>query len=78
MKLRDKFAPIVYCYVGSGMLTNSYDETAVDYNTEKCEKICDEFTIGFTDWLMIKMSNPNFPAKPTEELLKLYKEEKNL
>ena len=78
MTLKEKFAPMVYCYLGSGMLTNTYDENVVDHFAKKCEDVSDEFASGFLDWVMIKMSNPNFISHSNKELLRIYKEEKNL
>ena len=78
MKLREKFAPYVYCFMGSGMLTNTHDEEVIEHFAKKCEKVCDEFSKDFIDWVMKKMSSPAFPSYTNQELLDLYKKEHNL
>ena len=78
MKLKEKFAPFVYCFLGSGMLTNTRDEDVVEHMAKKCESISDEFASGFLDWALLKFSYSNFPSYSNEELLRMYKEENNL
>jgi len=39
-ELVEKFIPSVYCYIGSGMLTNSYDENVAKSNAKACALIC--------------------------------------
>lgn len=54
MKLKYKFLDHVYCFMGSGMLTNTYDEDIANWNaenSEKCEKIAEGFAIRFTKWV---------------------------
>jgi len=46
-------------------------------DSESCEKIADEFAIGFADWLDINFKL-NFTNNIFKELLKIYKEEKGL
>lgn len=41
-ELIDKFLPNVYCYLGSGMLTNEYDEGVALNNAKRCTLICAE------------------------------------
>lgn len=78
MKLKEKFAPYVYCFLGSGMLTNTRDEDVVEHMALRCTDVCDEFAVGFMDWVQFKMADPKFPSYSNERLLKMYKEENNL
>jgi hypothetical protein len=32
----EKYMPMMYCYLGSGMLTNSYDEGVAKSNAKSC------------------------------------------
>jgi hypothetical protein len=74
MKLKDRFIEHVYCFMGSGMLTNTYDENVANYHAEKCEKIADDFSIEFSKWCF-----KNFDMTNTiEQLLEIYKKEKSL
>ena len=42
-ELIEKFSPYVYCYVGSGMLSDYYDKDIVrNYANECCHILCDE------------------------------------
>lgn len=42
-ELIEKFMPYMYCYMGSGMLSNDYDEKTVIDNTIQCALItCNE------------------------------------
>ena len=38
--------------MGSGMLSNSYDENVANSNADECEKIVDEFAIEFGRWII--------------------------
>lgn len=78
MTLKDKFAPFVYCFLGSGMLTNTRDEDVVEHMANKCEQVSDEFAMGFLNWVQWKMSDSKFPSYSNERLLRMYKEENNL
>ena len=51
MTLIEKFLPKMYCYFGSGMLTNAYNENVALQNAKECEKIADEVAIEFGNWL---------------------------
>ena len=42
VELIEFFKPLVYCYMGSGMLSNDYDEKVVLENTKKCAVKCVE------------------------------------
>ncbi len=46
-----------------------------DTDSEECEKITDEFAIGFVEWLD-KLQSIDY--KTYEQLLKIYKKEKEL
>jgi len=35
-ELIEKHKPFIYCYMGSGMLTNTYDEVAATMMAKKC------------------------------------------
>lgn len=39
-ELIEKFKPHTYCFIGSGMLTNSYDERIALLEAQKCAQIC--------------------------------------
>jgi hypothetical protein len=50
----------------------------IDINkVEECEKIADEFAIGFAEWIR-NMSFGKYHAHSTKELLEIYKKEKGL
>jgi hypothetical protein len=66
MTLQDKFYNI------------GYNEYGFDY--DECEKIADEFAIGFAEWIVFKEYHQDIWVKhnKTKELLELYKKEKGL
>jgi len=39
-ELVDKFRPYMYCYMGSGMLSNDYDENVETDNAKYCALLC--------------------------------------
>ena len=39
-ELVDRYMRYVYCYMGSGMLTNDYDEIVALSNAKQCALIC--------------------------------------
>jgi hypothetical protein len=46
---------------------------------DKCEKIADEFAIGFADWIRVcKLKGRPYDFENIKELLEIYKEEKDL
>ena len=48
-------------------------------NAKQCEKIADEFAIGFAEWLVIRYNEDIiFDEYTTKELLEIYKKEKGL
>ena len=70
MTLKEKFLPKMYCFFGSGMLTNSYDEKVAESNAKECEKIADDYAVEFAEWLM--------DSHVSELTLKEFKKEKGL
>ena len=47
-QLVNNFSPFVYCYVGSGMLTNTFDNQAIKMNAKQCALIAvDEILLGY-------------------------------
>jgi hypothetical protein len=61
MTLKEKFGEL---YVEKGM-------------ANECEKIADDFAIGFAEWIR-NMSFGKYHAHSTKELLEIYKKEKGL
>lgn len=50
IQLVEKFMPLVYCYLGSGMLSNDYDEKVAKSNAKECAIICvDKIIESHTD-----------------------------
>jgi hypothetical protein len=92
MKLKEKFLDHVYCFMGSGMLTNTYDEDIANWNAEKCEFIAENFAINFAKWVdkfyfQGHDNNKYYKSEARKnegevftirQLLKLYKKEKGL
>jgi hypothetical protein len=83
MTLREKFLPRMYCFFGSGMLSNTYDEKVANDNATECEKITDELAVGFAEWMLLLLYDKMYNNKPIEtanvnELLKIYKKENGL
>jgi hypothetical protein len=64
-------------------LKENFDEVFIenwlsDYATE-CEKITDDFAIGFADWIRVcKLKGRPYDFENIKELLTIYKEEKDL
>jgi hypothetical protein len=73
MKLKDRFIEHVYCFMGSGMLTNTYDEQIANWNAERCENIAHDFATEFAEWCGVPIADLDI-----EELLKEYKKIKGL
>jgi hypothetical protein len=46
----DKYMPMMYCYLGSGMLTNSYDEGVAKSNAKSCAILHCQ---GIIDFMML-------------------------
>ena len=47
-ELIEKFKPHVYCFMGSGMLSNSYDENVALNEAKKCALICAQTVLEST------------------------------
>ncbi len=47
-ELIEQFKPYVYCFLGSGMLTNTEDEDVITLNARRCALICAEKLIEQT------------------------------
>jgi len=89
MTLKEKFLPRMYCFMGSGMLSNTYDKDIAEDNAMECEKIADNFAIEFLEftegtysysnifdhWYLHANTSKTFTKK---ELLEIYKKEKGL
>jgi hypothetical protein len=64
-------------------IVESENRMCYDYNhlelAEECEKIADDFAIGFADWIRVcKLKGRPYDFDNTKELLTIYKEEKGL
>jgi hypothetical protein len=45
----------------------------------KCEKVADEFAIGFAEWIRVcRLKGRPYNFENTKELLEIYKDEKDL
>lgn len=93
MKLKEKFLPRMYCFMGSGMLSNTYDKDIAEDNASECEKIADSYAIEFATFIDKKYYQHNYEnnkyAESEEdftygktytikELLEIFKKEKGL
>jgi len=67
MKLNKKYCVLIDSDSG-------YDNQLL---AKKCEKIADDFAIGFAEWV-IKRHFDNKEPKNTKQLLQIYKKEKGL
>ena len=77
MKLKEKFLPKMYCFMGSGMLTNYYDEKVAKENADECEKIADDYAIEFAEWCCARTIGVDY-FKLNKEELEQFKKEKGL
>jgi hypothetical protein len=77
MTLKEKFLPRMYCFFGSGMLTNSYDEKVAEDNAKQCEDIADEFAVEFGEWLLSRATGEE-GLKLRDDILEIFKKEKGL
>jgi hypothetical protein len=51
IELIDKYKPFVYCYMGSGMLSNTYDEDVILNMSKQCALIAvDEIVKECYNW----------------------------
>lgn len=82
MTLKEKFLPKMYCFFGSGMLTNTYDENIAKQNAIECEKIADDYAIDFLNSIIKyereKGNSICFDERDSKELLETFKKEKGL
>ncbi len=71
MTLKEKFRPHAKYW-------DCYNDEPLKYDHEnKCEKIADEFAIGFAEWLLAKeLGYVTFQIK--DGILEIYKKEKGL
>ena len=66
MKLKEKFEEILIAFWTS------------EWESE-CEKVADEFAIGFADWIRVcKLKGRPYDFENIKELLEIYKDEKDL
>jgi hypothetical protein len=77
MTLKEKFLPRMYCFMGSGMLSNTYDKDIAEDNAKECEKITDEFAIEFAVWLVERVAGEKGLVLQ-EGVLERFKKEKGL
>jgi hypothetical protein len=77
MTLKEKFLPRMYCFFGSGMLTNSYDEKVAEDNAKQCEDIANEFAVEFGEWLLSRATGEE-GLKLRDDILEIFKKEKGL
>lgn len=78
MTLKDKFKPFVFYVAASFNVAREKDK---EKNANECEKIADEFAIGFAEWYeeeILAKGDFNMIEKPKKELLEIYKKEKGL
>jgi hypothetical protein len=80
MTLKEKFLPRMYCFFGSGMLTNSYDEKVAEDNAKQCEKIADDYAIEFAEWTQDQDYRNDYDNchLTMKQLLEIFKKEKGL
>jgi hypothetical protein len=77
MTLREKFLPRMYCFMGSGMLSNTYDKDVAEDNAMECEKIADEFATEFAIWLVERVAGEKGLVLQ-DGVLERFKKEKGL
>lgn len=76
MTFKEQIKPYVYCYMGSGMLSDTYDEGVADECAEKVEQIADDFAKNFYRWVQVcKRKGRPYDFDNVHELLKTFKEE---
>jgi len=56
---------------------DNHIEKYAEHNAKECEKIADEFAIGFAEWLLDEADVPYMKEK-TNSILEIYKQEKGL
>lgn len=80
MKLREMFEPFTYFCDGNNSMERQYQR---EDNAAECEKVADEFAIGFAEWLQSSASDTlisTFNGKwiGIKAVLEIYKKEKGL
>jgi len=80
MKLREKFEPYAYFCDGNNSMERQYQR---EDNAVECEKVADEFAIGFAEWLQSNAADTlisTFNGKwiGIKDVLEIYKKEKGL
>ena len=74
----------MYCFMGSGMLTNSYDEKVALQNAKECEQIADDYAVEFGKWLNNQVIDSSgrhhnlLGVTKVTQLLPIFKKEKGL
>jgi hypothetical protein len=77
MTLKEKFLPRMYCFMGGGMLSNTYDKDVAEDNAKQCEDIVDEFAVEFGEWLLSRATGEE-GLKLRDDILEIFKKEKGL
>jgi hypothetical protein len=77
MTLIEKFLPRMYCFMGSGMLSNTYDKDVAEDNAKYCEQVTDDFAVEFGEWLLSRATGEE-GLKLRDDILKIFKKEKGL
>ena len=86
MTLKEKFLPFVWFNISS---FNVYQNKEKEENSKKCEKIADDYAIGFGQWMTSGVEFIDDTERcrvycfkknlyTTKELLEIYKKEKEL
>jgi hypothetical protein len=77
MTLKEKFEPYVIRYTQDDVVGYLPEEIPILEYQEQCEKIADEFAIGFAEWLLAKeLGYVTFQIK--DGILETYKKEQGL
>ena len=63
-ELIEKYKPHMYCYMGSGMLSNTYDESVVLQNAVKCSIIAVEEIIDQWEYIDTYLADGNGELNP--------------
>ena len=71
-ELIGKFLPNVYCYLGSGMLTNEYSEEVALSNAKKQALICVEEIICSLTKSAKEMDSRNYECYNTIKMINYY------
>ncbi len=75
MTLKQKFENVEIMFEG---LSFSIESDELSETANHCEKIADDFAIGFAEWVLDKFTFKDFIHKESKELLEIYKKEKGL